>query len=496
MNLYTLYTIDDCIYCKELKSKLAEAGIKYKEVKDNEILKSKGFETAPQLDIGEETLDYYAAIEWLQSQNGSGKPPKFLSKEFLSKYPSHPAHMNQLGLFTFYRTYSRFLPELRRRETWKETVTRVVEYNVGLDYRHRVRMRLDIPMGWLIKEAEELFDSIFNIRQFPSGRSLWISNTPVAEKYPMSNFNCSFTNLEKWEDLPEVFYLLMLGSGVGFKSTPDMAYNMKPIRTNTTLILSPYHPVEVDQRLENTDTRFLENGFAKIYVGDSKEGWRDSLLSYLNLLTKPEHEHIHTIKISFNSVRPRGERLKGFGGTASGPEPLMEMFQGFDDTLKNKIDPYLAPIESDEKGYGHVRPIHMLDMCNLIGNNVVMGNVRRSAEISLFDVSDTEMLFAKYGINGFWTDTHIEQHNAVMRKMEELGMDIPEWMYGFDANGKQPRPGIKHRRLSNNSVGFNKKPSDDFMDLVFLMLQLDGEPGFINLEAASKRRPNMQGINP
>ena len=62
MNLYTLYTIDDCIYCTELKSKLAEAGIKYKEVKDNEILKSKGFETAPQLDIGSETLDYYATI--------------------------------------------------------------------------------------------------------------------------------------------------------------------------------------------------------------------------------------------------------------------------------------------------------------------------------------------------------------------------------------------------------------------------------------------------
>ena len=157
MNLYTLYTIDDCIYCTALKSKLAEAGIKYKEVKDNETLNFKGFQTVPQLDIGSETLDYYAAIEWLAANQSKGEQrPKFLSKEFLSKYPSHPAHLNQLGLFTFYRTYSRFLPELRRRETWKETVARAVEYNIGLDYAHRKNIDRPIPTEWLKKEAEEV----------------------------------------------------------------------------------------------------------------------------------------------------------------------------------------------------------------------------------------------------------------------------------------------------------------------------------------------------
>ena len=91
------------------------------------------------------------------------------------------------------------------------------------------------------QEARELFDNIFNLRQFPSGRTLWVGGTAVSENYPMSNFNCSFTSIETWEDLSELFYLLMLGSGVGFKCTPEMAAHLAPIRLNTRLILSEYN---------------------------------------------------------------------------------------------------------------------------------------------------------------------------------------------------------------------------------------------------------------
>ena len=430
-----------------------------------------------------------------------------LSEGFLDNYPSHPEHMSPLGLFTFYRTYSRFLPEEKRRETWKETCARAVNYNVGLERAHRAKTALPENEAWLRKEAEELFDSMFNLRQFVSGRSLWIAGTRVAEDYPMANFNCSFTNIERWEDLAELFYLLMLGSGVGFKSTPQLAAGMAPIRTNVHLILSEYRPVEVDYRLEHTDTRYLENGFAKIYVGDSKEGWRDALLSYFHLLTRPEYEHIHTIKISFNSVRPKGERLKTFGGTASGPEPLKEMFAGFDAALKNKIDPTLAPIIADSKGYGRVRPIHILDMGNLIGANVVAGGVRRTAEIALFDAGDLEFLFAKYAINGFWNEEHFRQHERVKAQLQLLNIPLPGWFdavgerhYDEQVNGDRPfnygRAGIGHRRLSNNSIVFNEKPIDAFLHLVFLMIQLDGEPGFINMEEMGRRRENAQGINP
>lgn len=430
-----------------------------------------------------------------------------LTNDFLEKYPDYPEYMTPLGLFTFYRTYARFLPDHKRRETWKETIARAVEYNVGLDIKHRNKTGLPIPHEWLREEAQDLFDNVFNLRQFPSGRTLWVGGTKVSESYPMANFNCSFTNIEKWDDLCELFYLLMLGSGVGFKCTPDMASRLAPIRTNTHLILSEYNPVPVDYRLENTDVRQLENGFAKIYVGDSKEGWRDALKHYLLLLTDAKYEHVHTIKISFNSVRPKGERLKTFGGTASGPEPLREMFAGIDDVLKNKIDSSLTPIETDERGYGRVRPIHILDIGNLIGNNVVSGGVRRTAEIFLFDPSDMECLFAKYGINGFWSEHHFEQHEEVRRQLQKMGITPPAWFdslsfksYDNAVNGPAPfhygRNNITHRRLSNNSLALEGKPSPDLLHLIFLMIQLDGEPGFINLEAARKRRDNMQGVNP
>ena len=431
----------------------------------------------------------------------------FLTDEFLSQYPTHPAHMNELGLFTFYRTYSRFLPELKRRETWHETVARAVEYSVNLQAKHQQKVGLPAREEWLRQEAEDLFDSMFNLRQFVSGRTLFTGGTYVSEHFPMANFNCSFTNISKWSDFREIFYLLMLGSGVGFKATRETMKNLDPIRTNVNLILSPYQPVEEDYRLENTDTRFLENGFAKIYVGDSKEGWCDALDWYFKLLTDPSYEHVHTIKVSFNSVRPKGERLKTFGGTASGPEPLSEMFQGIDDVLKNKIDPTLDPIAHNEKGYGYIRPIHALDIANFIGSNVVVGGVRRTAQLALFDADDYEVMLAKYGINGFWSEEHFAQHEKVRALLLQNNIPLPGWFEGLDVrnysdsvNGASPynfgRSNINHRRMSNNSIEFLTKPTKTFLNLLFQLIQLDGEPGFINFEEASRRRENMQGVNP
>ena len=424
-----------------------------------------------------------------------------LTQEFLNNYPSHPEHMSPLGLFTFYRTYSRFLPKEKRRETWKETVARAISYNVGLQAIHQEKNGLPAREKWLREEAEKLFDNVFNLRQFPSGRTLFVGGTAITDNFPMANFNCSFTNFSKWSDLRELFYLLMLGSGVGIKATKETMKDLPPIRTNATLILSEYKPVPNDYRLEHTDTRFLENGFAKIYVGDSKEGWCDSLNWYIRLLTDPKYENIHTIKISFNSVRPAGERLKTFGGTASGPEPLREMFQGIDDTLKNKIDTTLAPIKIDEKGYGYVRPIHILDMANFIGANVVVGGVRRTAEIFLFDAHDQEVLFAKYGKNGFWTPDHIAQHREVGKQMDKLGIKRPAWFDHIGSANYNPMideriKALKHRSMSNNSIVFLQQPPKEYLHLIFQLIKLDAEPGFVNFEQASTRRENMQGLNP
>jgi len=301
---------------------------------------------------------------------------EFLSTKYVMDYvENNPKPMNELGEFVYSRTYSRWLDNKGRREYWHETVKRTIEFSMAQEYRHVKSLGYKPDLKRLRDEARELFRNIYDLKQAPSGRSLWIANAneSVNEKFIMGQFNCSFIQVEQWKDLGDVFYALLVGTGVGIRATKKTARNMPKIRINTTLEHSEYKPVSPEQRLEDTELKLLDNGYAKIYVGDSKEGWVQALELYLLLLTEPEYEHIHTIKISYNSIRPKGARLKTFGGTASGFEPLQEMFVGFDNVLKNKIEDHMEPIEADEKGYGQIRPIHILDMANLIGNNVVVG---------------------------------------------------------------------------------------------------------------------------
>ncbi|WNF07453.1 ribonucleoside-triphosphate reductase, adenosylcobalamin-dependent [Brevibacillus borstelensis] len=413
--------------------------------------------------------------------------------------------MNELAQFVFYRTYSRWLPDKGRRENWRETCRRAVEYNVGLAAKHYEKIGYAVPWDELRVEAEALFDNMFNLRQFLSGRTMWVGGAEggVAEKYPLANFNCSFLNIRSWTDLGDMFYLLLVGTGTGFKCTKEMAAGLAPIRTNVTLINAPYEPVPKERRLERTKITELDNGYAKIYVGDSKEGWVEALRYYFDVLTEPRYEHVHTVKISYNSVRPKGERLNTFGGTASGHEPLAEMFAGIDRVLKNQIDPTLAPLEDVpifhvadyyDLGYRRVRPIHVLDIGNLIGANVVVGGVRRTAEVFLMDADDYECMLAKYGINGLWTEEQLERHRKIGKRLEAIGKK-PKW---FDDIAKigDGRYGLDHRRMSNNSVWFDEKPSREMLNLIFEIMQLEGEPGLGNAVEARRRRPNAEGVNP
>mgnify|MGYP000899176877 FL=1 len=138
---------------------------------------------------------------------------QLLTDDFIAKYPDFPAHMNELGKFVYYRTYSRYLPEKKRRETWKETCRRATEYNVGLAVKHLEKIGYTVDYEKYRKEAEEFFDSMFNLRQFLSGRTLWVGGADggVAEKYPLSNFNCSYVSIRSWDDLGDLFYLLLVG---------------------------------------------------------------------------------------------------------------------------------------------------------------------------------------------------------------------------------------------------------------------------------------------
>ena len=110
--------------------------------------------------------------------------------------------------------------------------------------------------------------------------------------------------------------------------------------------------------------------------------------------------------------------------------------------------------------------------------------VRRTAEIFLFDEDDYESMFAKYGMNGIWTEDQLAQHNKVGAMLEELNIK-PVWFDDLDIG--KVREGINHRRMSNNSIAFIDKPEEKFLDLVFEMMQLEGEPGFVNLGEAARR---------
>lgn len=412
---------------------------------------------------------------------------KLLTDEFLNKYPDQPEHMNSMAQFVFYRTYSRWLDDEKRRETWKEAVTRAVEYNSNLAIKQHWKNNFTPNIDAIRNETETLFDNIFNLRQFLSGRTHWVggARSGVADKFPLANFNCAFVDVVEWNDLCDLFYMLLIGTGMGFKCTKENAHNLTPIRTDYTLIHSNYVPLPAEERIEYTKVNIMENGYAKIYIGDSKEGWVEALKWFFALLTSTTYDHIKHIKISYNSIRPKGERLKTFGGTASGYQPMKEMFEGIDSVIKGTIDPWLDPLEvAQPSNRVYVRPIHILDIGNLIGNNVVVGGVRRTAEIFLCDADDWECIFAKWGING---EVAYERWAEVLEELSEL--EIPYMPC------RSPR-NINHRRMSNNSIVFNKKPDRKFLEFILKILQNEGEPGFVNLESANKRRPNCKGLNP
>lgn len=429
---------------------------------------------------------------------------KLLSEEFLAKYGDKPESMNQLATFVFYRTYSRWLANENRRETWKEAVKRAVEYNIDLGEKEKESKWLPLFPIQTKEEAELLFDNIYNQRQFLSGRTHWVggADTKVAEKFPTANFNCSFVNIKKWDDLADLFYMLLVGTGVGFKSTKKFARNMSPLRNDIEVLHTPYEYRGKENKVDESNLVFHEDE-AFIIVGDSKEGWVEALKMFFALHSKREHNGVKRIWINYNFIRPNGERLETFGGTASGHQCLQDMFVNIGKVIRNELDPNLKPLKVVGKNRVQVRPVHILDMGNLIGNNVIVGGVRRTAEIFLCDSDDVESMLAKYGINGIWdnydtegniTKTAEEKHKEVITALEKLKI-CPKWMYSLKLRDKEARP-LHHRRMSNNSVGFMKKPKRSMVNLVFTIMKNEGEPAFINLEGASIRRANADGLNP
>lgn len=384
-------------------------------------------------------------IEKEKERNSDDWKEGILSREFLSPYKHAPNPMEQLGAFVYSRTYSRYLSKFGRREFWWETVRRAVEYNCSLAPTSRT-------------EAEKLYDNIYHLRQFLSGRTLWVGNTSVAEEYPMANYNCAFEVIDDFHAYHDLFYLLMVGSGVGVRVLKEDAQKLPKIRTDIKILHKAYEGCPVEERLEFTELSFTRD-IATITIGDSKEGWAQALDHYFQIMTNNEYLKIRKIIVVYDSIRPRGERLKRFGGTASGYGSMMTMLDKIHKVIR------AAGSRSGEKKT-QLLPIDLLDIANIIGENVVSGGVRRTSEIGLIDADDSACIEAKshlyHQINGRW----------VLDKS------------------------IAHRQMSNNSIYYRKKPTREQLHWHLKQMRYSGEPGWINEEAGRKRHPNFNGCNP
>lgn len=400
---------------------------------------------SPRKDVAKAYI-IYRSVQDKNRMRKQNEEYALLTDEFLSKYKHEIMPMGEMGSFVFYRTYSRYLSDQGRREYWWETVRRAVDYNTGL-------------VKTSVQEAQKLYDNVFHLRQFLSGRTFWIGNTGVSSYYPMANFNCAFEVIDSFESFKDLFYLLMIGSGVGVRVLKDDVRHMPKIRTDYHLVHKDYTAVEEKNRMESTSLHFLSESEVEIIVGDSKEGWVQSLDFFFNILSGHDYRKVKTILIDYSNVRKKGERLKTFGGTASGHESLKQMFIKIDRVIRKKV------ISLNHKKV-KLEPIDCLDIANIIGENVVVGGVRRTAEMVIVDQEDQSCIDAK--------------SNLYMQKNGK-------WIIDQD---------IAHRQMSNNSIYYTKKPSREQLRWQIDKMRYSGEPGFINAEAAMRRRPNMNGVNP
>lgn len=374
----------------------------------------------------------------------------FLSPEFLNQYEEDsPRNAGRLFKVTHLNKYAWWLEDKKRRETWKETCARVVNYNISLYQGPASREDL-------IKEAELMFDKVYHLEVAPAGRTLRIGGTPACYKFPEMNFNCSFITVDDISALVESFHMSLCSVGLGYRVLIE---DVAKIENFCEEVLVEHEEYNHDlTRREYTTNEFMGyQGKYPVYrltIGDSKEGWVKALEIFLVVTHAHYYDH-NAIKWVFNYdfIRPSGERIKTAGGFAAGHKGMQEMFTRLSATLTQKK--------------GKLSPVAAMDSQNIVGKNVVTGGNRRSAQIALGSPEDEEFIRAKQNL---------------YTKMPDGRWKIP--------------PELEHRKMSNNSVVFESKPSWEVLSNIFDVIKNNGEPGFFNLEAARKRRPNAQGLNP
>ena len=301
--------------------------------------------------------------------------------------------------------YSRWIEEEGRRETWGETVGRLVSF-------FKSHIDTNYEGGVTDKEWNEIEESILSLEVMPSMRALMTAGKALDREH-VSGYNCSYIPIDSPRAFDEVLYILMNGTGVGFSVERQYADKL---------------PTVPDVEFDYIDS--------VVSVTDSKDGWarayRD-LIAYLYTGRVP--------KINVSKVRPAGERLKTFGGRASGPQPLVDLFDFTITKFKEARGRKLSSMECH-------------DIVCKTGEVVVVGGVRRSALISLSNLSDQRIRTAKTG--DWWTtnpERALANNSVAYTEKPDPGIFMKEWLSLYES--KSGERGIFSRASAQKKAAEN-----------------------------------------
>ena len=306
--------------------------------------------------------------------------------------------------------YSRWLDKEGRRETWEETVTRLLDfYRDFLKTNHKYTLPKEV--------YTDLYTTIVTMQVMPSMRAMMTAG-PALERNHIAAYNCSYLPVDSPRSFDECLYILMHGTGVGF-SVERQFINQLPTIPDT-----------------------FETSETCIIVQDSKEGWFRAFKELINLLYAGQLP-----QWDMSKVRPQGAKLKTFGGRASGPEPLNELFKFTSNMFRNARGRKLNSLECHDL------------MCK-IADVVVVGGVRRSALISLSNLSDDRMRHAK---SGDWWNTEPQRSFANNSVSYTDGLDtgsfLREWSSLYDS--KSGERGIFNRKAAQaQAAKYGRREAD------------------------------------
>ena len=308
--------------------------------------------------------------------------------------------------------YSRWLPDEGRRETWIETVSRLSNFM-------QIHLKKNLGVEVDSETWRKIEDYIIGLSVMPSMRALMTAGTAL-ERENIAGYNCSYIPIDNPKAFDEILYILMNGTGVGFSVERQYVDKL---------------PTIPDREFEKTDD--------VVSVADSKEGWArgfKDLISYLYTCRIP--------KINVSKIRPAGERLKTFGGRASGPQPLVNLFDFVIEKFKGARGRKLNTMECH-------------DIACKTGEVVVVGGVRRSALISLSNLSDQRLRVAK---SGAWWDTNPERalanNSVVYTEKPDAGIFMKEWLALYES--KSGERGIFNRVSAQEKARENGRRSGDY----------------------------------